>query len=251
MVRSHMARRSNMRRSAIALWWSHASSTTVEDMDIVIAGGHGQIALQLERLLSDEGHAVRGLIRNPSHAPDLEEAGATAVVADLEALDVDALAPLVGRADAIVFAAGAGPGSGPQRKWTLDYAGAVKLMEVARRNGIDRYIIVSSTGADPEAEDDGGFGTYLRAKGQADQKLAESGLSYTIVRPGGLTNDPPTGAVEINFGDARGTIPRADVAAVLAECLDTPGTTGKTFAVNSGDTAIPEAMAALAAGSGS
>jgi cytosine deaminase len=219
-------------------------------MDIVIAGGHGQIALQLERLLSDEGHVVRGLVRNPGHAADLEEAGATAVVADLEALDVDALAAVVGSADAIVFAAGAGPGSGAQRKWTLDYAGAVKLMEVARRNGIDRYVIVSSTGADPEAEDDGGFGTYLRAKGQADKKLAESGLSYTIVKPGALTDDAANGAVEINYDNARGDVPRADVAAVLAEVLDTPGTAGQTFAVNSGDVPIPEAIAAVAASGG-
>jgi uncharacterized protein YbjT (DUF2867 family) len=213
-------------------------------MDVVIAGGHGQIALLLERLLADEGHAVRGLIRNPDHAPDLEAAGATAVVADLEELDVDALAETLGGADAIVFAAGAGPGSGPQRKWTLDYAGAVKLMEVARRNGIDRYVIVSSTGADPEAEDDGGFGTYLRAKGQADLKLTQSGLSYTIIRPGRLTDDPGTGAVDTSTG--RGEIPRADVAAVIAEVLDTPGTAGVTFDVNSGPTAIPEAIGALA-----
>jgi uncharacterized protein YbjT (DUF2867 family) len=213
-------------------------------MDIVIAGGHGQIALQLERLLADEGHTVRGLIRNPDHAPDLREAGAQPVAADLEALDVDELAEVVGTADAIVFAAGAGPGSGPQRKWTLDYAGAVKLMEVARRNAINRYIIVSSTGADPEAEDDGGFGTYLRAKGQADLKLTESGLAYTIVRPGHLGDDPPTGAIDTSTGD--GTIPRADVAAVLAECLDTPGTAGVTFEVISGATPIPEAIGGLA-----
>jgi nucleoside-diphosphate-sugar epimerase len=221
--------------------------TTVGAMDVVIAGGHGQIALLLERLLADEGHAVRGLIRNPEHAPELEAAGATPLVADLEELDVDALAEAIGSADAIVFAAGAGPGSGAQRKWTLDYAGAVKLMEVARRNGIDRYVIVSSTGADPEAEDDGGFGTYLRAKGQADLKLSQSGLSYTIVRPGRLTDDPGTGAVDTSSG--RGEIPRADVAAVIAELLDTPGTAGVTFDVNSGDTAIPEAISALASGS--
>jgi nucleoside-diphosphate-sugar epimerase len=213
-------------------------------MDVVIAGGHGQIALILERLLADEGHTVRGLIRNPDHAGALEEAGATAVVADLEELDVDALADAIGRADAIVFAAGAGPNSGPQRKWTLDYAGAVKLMEVARRNGIDRYVIVSSTGADPEAEDDGGFGTYLRAKGQADLKLSQSGLSYTIVRPGRLTDDAPTGAVDTSSG--RGEIPRADVAAVLAELLDTPGTAGRTFDVNSGDVPIADAITRLA-----
>jgi uncharacterized protein YbjT (DUF2867 family) len=217
-------------------------------MDVVIAGGHGQIALHLERLLADEGHAVRGLIRNADHAQDLRDAGAEPVVADLEALDVDALAEVVGRADAIVFAAGAGPGSGPQRKWTVDYAGAVKLMEVGRRNGIDRYVIVSSVGADAEADDDGGFGTYLRAKGQADKKLTESGLAYTIVKPGRLTDGPATGAVVIGAG--RGEIARADVAAVLAEVLDTPGTAGTAFDVNAGDTPVPEAIASLAGSSG-
>jgi uncharacterized protein YbjT (DUF2867 family) len=213
-------------------------------MDIVIAGGHGQIALQLERLLADEEHRVRALIRNPEHDDDVREAGAEPVLADLEELDVDALAEAVGAADAIVFAAGAGPGSGAQRKWALDYAGAVKLMEVARRNGIDRYVIVSSVGADAEAEDDGGFGTYLRAKGQADQKLAESGLAYTIVRPGPLTDGPGTGGIATDAG--RGEISRADVAAVLAEVLDTPGTAGVTFGVSGGKTPIPEAIATLA-----
>jgi uncharacterized protein YbjT (DUF2867 family) len=157
---------------------------------------------------------------------------------------VDALAELVGSADAIVFAAGAGPGSGPQRKWTLDYAGAVKLMEVARRSGIDRYILVSTVGADPEAEDDGGFGTYLRAKGQADQKLTESGLSYAIVRPGPLTDDAGTGAVQVD--GPRSAIARADVAAVLAELVDTPGAAGVVFDLGGGDTPIADAVAALA-----
>jgi uncharacterized protein YbjT (DUF2867 family) len=216
-------------------------------MDIVIAGGHGNIAQQLERLLANAGHRVRGLIRNPDHAADLQAAGAEPVVADLEELDVDALAQQLGSADAIVFAAGAGPGSGPQRKWTVDYAGAVKLMEVARRNGIERYVIVSSMGADPEAEDDGAFGTYLRAKGQADQKLAESGLAYTIVRPGGLTDDPPTGRVAAGPDVGRGKIPRADVAAVLAVVLETPDAVGLMFEVISGETPIGEAVAQLAA----
>jgi uncharacterized protein YbjT (DUF2867 family) len=216
-------------------------------MDIVIAGGHGQIALQLERLLADADHRVRGLIRNPDHADDLRAAGAEPVVADLEALDVDALAALLGGTDAIVFAAGAGPNSGPQRKWTVDYAGAVKLMEVARRGGIDRYVIVSSMGADPEAEDDGAFGTYLRAKGQADKKLAESGLAYTIVRPGGLTDDPPTGRIAAAEHGDRGKIPRADVAATVAALLATPATAGRAFDLISGETEIAAAVAQLAA----
>jgi uncharacterized protein YbjT (DUF2867 family) len=215
-------------------------------MDVVIAGGHGKIALRLERLLADAEHRVRGLIRNPEHDGDLREAGAEPVVADLEALDVDALAELIGSADAIVFAAGAGPGSGPQRKWTLDYAGAVKLMEVARRKGIDRYAIVSSMGADPEASADGGFGTYLRAKGQADKKLTESGLAYTIVRPGGLTDGPGTGRIAVGPKLDRGQIPRADVAATLAAALGSPSTIGVTFDLLSGDMPIAEAIGGLA-----
>jgi nucleoside-diphosphate-sugar epimerase len=215
-------------------------------MDVVIAGGHGQIALQLERILADAGHGVRGLIRNPDHAADLEAQGALGVVADLEEQDVDELADAIGSADAIVFAAGAGPGSGAQRKWTVDYAGAVKLMEVARRNQIDRYIIISSIRADPEAEDDGGFGTYLKAKGKADQKLMESGLSYTIIRPGRLTDDAPTGSIEL--GDERGEITRADVAAVAAAALETPGTAGKLMVINNGPLPIAEAVQQVAAG---
>jgi uncharacterized protein YbjT (DUF2867 family) len=215
-------------------------------MDIVIAGGHGKIALELEPLLAEAGHRVRALIRNPDHAADVQATGAEPVVADLEALDVDALAQQLGSADAIVFAAGAGPGSGAQRKWTVDYAGAVKLMEVARRNGIGRYVIVSSMGADPEAEDDGGFGTYLRAKGQADKKLTESGLAYTIVAPGQLTDDPATGRVQAAAKVPRGKIPRADVAAVLAAVLDTPGTAGMRFELISGETPVAEAVAQLA-----
>jgi nucleoside-diphosphate-sugar epimerase len=216
-------------------------------MDVVIAGGHGQIALQLSRLLADAGHGVRGLIRNPDHAADVEAQGGLGLIADLEEQDVDELADVIGNADAIVFAAGAGPGSGPQRKWTVDYAGAVKLMEVARRNAIDRYVIVSSIRADPEAEDDGAFGTYLKAKGKADEKLMESGLSYTIVRPGRLTDDPPKGSIEL--GDERGEITRADVAAVVAAVLDTPGTAGKVMVINNGPVPIAEAVQQVAAGS--
>jgi nucleoside-diphosphate-sugar epimerase len=215
-------------------------------MDIVIAGGHGKIALLLGRLLAGADHHVRALIRNPEHEADVREAGAEPLLADLEALDVDELATLVGSADAIVFAAGAGPGSGAQRKWTLDYAGAVKLMEVARRNGIDRYVIVSAMGADPEADDDGGFGTYLRAKGQADKKLTESGLAFTIVAPGGLTDEPGTGHVSAGRDLDRGQIPRADVAAVLAAVLATPSAVGLAFDLVSGDTPIADAISALA-----
>lgn len=205
-------------------------------MRVVIAGGHGKIALLLSRLLADRGDEVAGIVRDPAQSEDLAAAGAAAIVADLEALDAGELAERIGSADAVVFAAGAGPGSGDARKATMDEGGAVKLIEAARANGIDRYVIVSSMGADPDiAEDATGFDAYSRAKGRADAALASSGLRFTIVRPGGLTDDPPTGAVRLAEHVDRGAIPRADVAAVLAEALLDDRSAGRTVEVVAGD----------------
>lgn len=214
-------------------------------MEIVIAGGHGKIALELTRLLAERGEAVRSLIRNPDHEEDVVAAGGRPVICDLEADDEERVARAVGEADAIVFAAGAGPGSGPERKETMDYGGAVKLIEAAKRNGVGRYVIVSSMGADASREGDETFDVYLRAKGRADEAVAASGLAYTIVRPGGLTDEPATGRVFAAGSGERGQIPRADVAAVLAEVLRQPAAEGKTFELISGRTGIEEAVAAL------
>jgi uncharacterized protein YbjT (DUF2867 family) len=213
-------------------------------MDVVIAGGHGQIALRLERLLSARGDHVRGLVRNRDHFDDVSEAGAEPVLADLED-DVD-LGPVVAGAEAVVFAAGAGPGSGAPRKRTMDLGGAVKLIDAAKGAGISRYVIVSSMGADHPEAASGGFRAYLEAKADADQALRDSGLDYTIVRPGSLTNDPGEGAVDLaeRLG-RRGSIPREDVAAVLVAVLDAPNTIGTTFEVLSGSTPIEEAVQAL------
>lgn len=214
-------------------------------MQVVIAGGHGKIALELTKLLDERGDTVRGLIRNPEQSDGVDAAGAEAVLSDLEEDDVERIAKAVGSADAIVFAAGAGPGSGDARKETMDYGGAAKLIEVARRNEIPRYLIVSSIGANAEQEGDDGFDVYLRAKGRADAELAESGLDYTIVRPGRLTDAAGTGRVFAAESGERGAIPRADVAAVLAAVLREPAAVGKTFEVVSGETAIADAVAAL------
>jgi uncharacterized protein YbjT (DUF2867 family) len=213
-------------------------------MDVVIAGGHGQIALRLERLLSARGDHVRGLVRNRDHFDDVSEAGAQPVLADLED-DID-LGPVVAGADAVVFAAGAGPGSGTPRKRTMDLGGAVKLIDAAKGAGISRYVIVSSMGADHPEAASGGFRAYLEAKADADQALRDSGLDYTIVRPGSLTNDPGEGTVDLaeRLG-RRGSIPREDVAAVLVAVLDAPNTIGTTFEVLSGSTPIDEAVQAL------
>jgi uncharacterized protein YbjT (DUF2867 family) len=208
---------------------------------IAIAGGHGKIAMILGRLLAERGDTARGLIRNPDQANDLRAAGIEPVVCDLEG-DGDVAAAVRG-ADAVVFAAGAGPGSGDARKKTVDRDGAVKLVAAAKAEGISRYLIVSSMGADkPPADGSHGFGAYLQAKFEADEAVRASGLDYTIVRPGGLTDDPGTGLVTIAEHTERGQIPRADVAAVLLACLDTPSTIGQSFDVISGDTPIPDAL---------
>jgi uncharacterized protein YbjT (DUF2867 family) len=214
-------------------------------MRIAIAGGHGQIALRLSQLLSRRGDEVLSLIRNPAHSADVEERGARAVVCDLESASEDEVAAAVAGADAVVFAAGAGPGSGAERKQTMDYGGAVKLMAAAKRADIDRYVIVSSIGADPDAPGDDVFAIYLRAKGQADAALRDSGLGYTIVRPGGLTNDAGTGRVQLGEDLDSGRIPRDDVAAVLAEVLIAPHAVGKSFDLVSGDVPVEAAVEAV------
>jgi uncharacterized protein YbjT (DUF2867 family) len=214
-------------------------------MDVVVAGGHGQIGRRLLRLLAARGDRARGLIRNPDHASDLESDGAEAVLCDLEADDADVAGAIAG-ADAVVFSAGAGPGSGPERKQTVDLGGAVKLIDAAKANGIARYVIVSSMGADNPPPGEETFAVYLRAKAAADEALAESGLDFTIVRPGGLTNDPGTGQIDAaeHLG-RRGQIPRDDVAATLVSVLDEPSTVGKTFDVLSGDKDITAALKGL------
>jgi uncharacterized protein YbjT (DUF2867 family) len=210
---------------------------------VAIAGAHGQIALRLVRLLADGGDTVRGLIRNPDHVADIEAAGGEAVVCDLETATIEELGDALAGADAAVFAAGAGPGSGARRKETMDHGGAVKLIAAAPARGVRRFVMVSSRGADPDA-DVGDMAPYLRAKGRADAELAASGLDHTIVRPGRLTNDPGTGKVDLT-GSATGPIPRDDVAAVLAAVLRERAGVGQTFEVVSGDVPIAAALRTL------
>jgi uncharacterized protein YbjT (DUF2867 family) len=211
---------------------------------VTIAGGHGQIAMLLLGLLRERGHEGAGLIRNPEQAEDLRAIGAEPVVCDLEG--EEEITDVVAGSDAVVFAAGAGPGSGEERKRTMDLGGALKLIAAAKAARIGRYVMVSSMGAgSPPAEGGGTFGAYLRAKAEADRALAESGLEFTIVRPGRLTDDPPTGRVTAAPSVARGSIPRADVAAVLLAALESEGAIGKTFELVAGETPIPEAMAGL------
>lgn len=212
-------------------------------MDVLVVGGHGKVGLRLLRLLAAGGHRARGLIRDPSQSADLEAAGAEPVVLDLERDDIT---PAAAGADAVVFAAGAGPGSGPARKQTVDLGGALKLIDAAHASGVRRYVIVSSMGADAPPVGDEGMAPYLQAKAAADQALAASGLDYTIVRPGGLTDAPGSGRIAAaeKLGHS-GQVPRDDVAATLLAVLETPTTIGKTFELLSGETPIAEAIRGL------
>ncbi len=216
-------------------------------MRIVIAGAHGQIARRLGRLLSARGDTVVGIIRNPAHAPDLGADGVEPAVLDLESASVDQIGAVVTGADAVVFAAGAGPGSGPERKHTVDYGAAVLLADAAERAGVRSYLLVSSMGVEQARKGtprgmDPVFAVYLQAKLRAeDEILPRPGLDTTIVRPGRLTDDPGTGRVTLGHGIELGDVPRDDVAAVLAEILRA-GKVNDVVEVVGGPTPIEEAV---------
>jgi uncharacterized protein YbjT (DUF2867 family) len=214
-------------------------------MRVVVAGGHGKIALLLEQRLAERGDEPVGIVRNPEHVADVEATGAEAVVLDLEQTDVERLARVLADADAVVFAAGGGPDSGAARKETVDKGAAILLADAAEQAGVRRYVMVSAMGtedADPDSDDV--FQVYLRAKQAADDDLRARDLDWTVVRPGGLTDDAPTGRVRVG-SLSRGRVARADVAAVLDAALRTESTIGETFDLLAGDQPVDEALSAL------
>ena len=214
-------------------------------MRVVIAGGHGKIALLLERLLAARGDQAVGLIRNPAQVAEVRKAGAEAVICDLEAASADDVAVLLSGADAVVFAAGAGPGSGSPRKDSVDRAASVLMADAAERAGVRRFVQVSSMGAGraPRSGSDEVWAAYITAKTAAEADLRARDLDWTILRPGGLTNAPATGKIRLAPPPVpRGTVPRADVAAVIAALLDKPGTGNHTLELTSGDSPVVAAV---------
>ncbi|SDP77453.1 NAD(P)H-binding protein [Lentzea jiangxiensis] len=217
-------------------------------MRVVIAGGHGQIALLLEQQLATRGHAATALVRNPDHFGDVQEAGAVPVLCDLESADLDSVASYLNGADAAVFAAGAGAGSGAARKDTVDYGAAALFASAAVEAGVRRFVQVSSVGI--EAADspdvDPEFAVYLKAKKMAEEDLRGRDLDWTVLRPGRLVDGPGTGLVTLAAPRLpRGSVARADVAAVLVELLGAPGTIGKTLELVEGETPVGEAVRAV------
>ncbi|MFF3868702.1 SDR family oxidoreductase [Micromonospora sp. NPDC001898] len=217
-------------------------------MRVVTAGGHGKIAQLLHRELAGRGDTAVGLIRNPDHAAALRATGAHPVVCDLEHADAAQVATHLDGADAVVFAAGAGPGSGAARKDTVDRAAAGLLADAAEHTGVRRYLLVSSMGVDdtPPAGTDDVFAAYLRAKKAAEDNLTARDLDWTVLRPGRLTDDPPTGRITLTRHADPGTVTRADVARVLVALLYHPGSAGTVLELVTGNTPIADAVAAVA-----
>lgn len=216
-------------------------------MIVAIAGGHGQVALLLAEELVRRDHEPVGLVRNADHLPDLVKRGARGVVVDLEHTTVEALAAAIAGADVVVFAAGAGPGSGAARKDTLDRDGAVLLADAAEQAGVNRYVMVSAIDADrADEESDDVYQVYLRAKAAADRDLRRrESLEWTIVRPGRLSDDEGTGKVDLGPDRSPGSVPRSDVAAVLAELITTGRGVHQQVDLVAGRVPVAEAVASL------
>lgn len=216
-------------------------------MKIVIAGGHGKIARIVERHLAARGDDVVGLIRNPGHADDVRAEGAEPVLFDLESGTVEELAAIVRGADGVVFAAGAGPGSGAPRKDTVDRGGAVLLADAAEAAGVPRYVLVSAIGADRGGEgiEDEVYAAYMDAKRAADEDLMGRPLGWTVLRPGRLTDEPGTGNVTMARHTGPGSVPREDVARVVIAALDDPATAGLVAELVAGPTRVALALAEL------
>lgn len=220
-------------------------SPSLPALDVAIVGAHGQVARHLTRLLHARGDRVRGLIRDPGQAEDIRTDGGEPVLCDLEHASVGEVADAVRGCDAVVFAAGAGPGSGAERKATVDRDGAVLLLAAAQAAGVDRYVAVSAMGTGDPPDGDDVFAVYLRAKAAADRAVMASDLRWTVVRPGRLTDDPPSGLVTLARHVGPDQVPRADVAAVLEAVLHDDRTVGHVMEVVEGGTPIGDALDVL------
>lgn len=213
---------------------------------IAIVGGHGKIARLLIPQLVHAGHQPVALVRNPDYRDELEGLGAEVGILDIEQDSVDQFAAAFEGADAVVFAAGGGPDGNIERKKTVDLGGSVKSIAAATTSGVRRFVQISAIGVDnPLGHDvDDTWVAYVNAKRDADVALRDSTLDWTILRPGGLTDDEPTGRIELAETVDRALIPRADVAALIVATLDEPATIGHQWEVVSGSTPISEAVAA-------
>lgn len=213
-------------------------------MRIAVVGGHGQIARLLHPLLVEAGHTPVALVRSEGYRDELEAVGAEVGLLDIENEGAEAFGRVFAGSDAVVFAAGGGPDGNKERKRTVDLEGSLKSIEGARLAGIRRFVQVSAIGVDHPVAADAGevWAAYVEAKRDADIALRASDLDWTILRPGRLTDEPGTGHVALGPDVARASVPRADVAAVLAAILDEPASVGHQWNLVAGDLPVPRAL---------
>ncbi|MCW2796188.1 SDR family oxidoreductase [Nocardioides sp.] len=211
---------------------------------IAIVGGHGKVARHLLVVLRRAEHTPVALVRRDAYRKELEGRGAEVRLLDIEQRDANAFAAAFEGCDAVVFAAGGGPDGNKERKRTVDLEGSLKSIEGARLAGIDRFVQISAIGVDNPLPDDTDevWRAYVEAKRDADAAVRESGLAWTIIRPGRLTDDPATGLVSLGPDVARGDVTRADVAAVVAAVLDHDGAIGRQWNLVNGDLPVHEAL---------
>ncbi|OYD07441.1 SDR family oxidoreductase [Paludifilum halophilum] len=212
-------------------------------MNILVIGANGQVGKQLVERLGHSEHQVRGMIREESQAADLEAFGAETVVADLEG----DISHAVRGCDAIVFAAGSGAHTGPDKTELVDHLGAIRSIEEAEKQGVMRFVMLSALRAKEPEKGPEKLHHYLEAKKKADDRLAASHLDYTIVRPGRLSNEPGQGTVSASesLEFQPDPITRTDVAESLAEILDLKNTHRKGIDLLPGTTPIREALKKL------
>lgn len=216
---------------------------------VAIVGGYGRVARRLIPLLLHRGHEVVALARGDDQLESLRDIGATARRLDIEHADVGAFVGAMGGCDAVVFAAGAGPDGNKDRKRTVDLEGSLKSIAAAKKRGISRFVQVSALGVDQEPDPERGevWAAYVHAKREADAALRDSGLAWTILRAGPLTDGPGTGCITIGDTVRYAPIPRVDVAQTIASCLSRPGTAGHQWEIVTGPEPIGAALDALAA----
>lgn len=213
---------------------------------VIVIGGHGKVALRLVPHLVERGDEVTSVFRNPGHESEVVSTGASPVVGDVETMSTGALTELVRGHDAVVWSAGAGGGN-PKRTYAVDRDAAIRTMEAAKASGVKRFVMVSFLGASQEnlPPESDSFFPYADAKVAADEHLRTSGLNYTILQPGRLTLDEPTGRIEVldsvPQGDA--SVTRGDVALTVAATLVDDATSNRSIAFRNGDTPIAQALA--------
>lgn len=214
-------------------------------MKILVVGANGQIGRHFVQMLSETNeHIPKAMVRRQDQVSYFNALGVETVLVSLED-SVDEIAQAMDGCDAVVFTAGSGGSTGADKTLLIDLDGAAKTIEAAKRTGIDRFLMVSAIYADRRENWTEDMAPYYVAKHHADNILRASGLTYTIIRPGLLTNDSGTGQITASEQLDRGAIPREDVAAILLHSLTNEHVYNKAFEVVSGNDSIEDALSRL------